>query len=414
MESNKRKTETQIDFEKWLNDNHNTEELEIDMEDVETFFNIHHGKGNEILQKDANKIKTETQIDFEKWLNDNHNDEELEIDMEDVETFFNIHHGKGSEILQRGANKRKTETQINFDNNKRMKLQDCNDHKVHNTEELEIDMEDVENFFNIQHGKGNEILQGDEFTCAQCNKKYKELKNLNKHIKHVHEEKRLNCNNCSYATNVVANMKRHVISCERRSKKELENSAKLKLNMNPPQDDVADNMDEASAQDESITTEKSAFNKLLKEKTWYVRGFQDLIGALQEYKSRIKHAASISLKREGPHKIEIVSQVRYYKEDKDGNRVSMSAYHNSNVNPYLRLQDFDDIYQSSVAKIWDTFDAFQKTGSGWILERIKKIILKMYKYQPLSASSYIPTPPAIANKHAIINVQNKEDHSCFE
>ena len=64
MESNKRKTETQIDFEKWLNVNHNTEELEIDMEDVETFFNIHHGKGNEILQRGANKIKPETQIDF--------------------------------------------------------------------------------------------------------------------------------------------------------------------------------------------------------------------------------------------------------------------------------------------------------------------------------------------------------------
>ena len=103
-------------------------------------------------------------------------------------------------------------------------------------------------------------------------------------------------------------MRNHVISCDARSKKELENAEKLKLNMNevPPQDGTADNMNEAPAQDES-TTEKSAFNNLLKEKTWFVRGFQDLLGALQEYKGRIKHSALLSLKREGPQKIEIVT-----------------------------------------------------------------------------------------------------------
>ena len=347
-------------------------------------------------------------------------------------------------------NKRKPETQIESDN-KKMKLQDnndCNDdwrffenwlNTDHNDQEYEIDMEDVEKFVNnidididelknnkmdIQHGKGTEILQHDGFTCTQCDKQFKELKNLNKHIKNVHQEKKLKCKNCNYATNDAPSMRNHVISCDARSKKEIEKAEKLKLhqsqppadNMNevPPQDKTADNMNEAPAQDESTTTEKSAFNNLLKEKTWFVRGFQDLLGALQEYKSRIKHAALLSLKREGPQKIEIVSQVRYYKEDKDGNRVSMSAYHNSNVTPYLRVQDFDDIYQSSVAKIWDTFDAFQKTGSGWILERIQKIILNTYKYQPLGASSYIPTPHAIVNKHAIINIRNRSDHSCFE
>ena len=275
-------------------------------------------------------------------------------------------------------------------------------------------MEDVEKFVNNMHGKGTEILQHEGFTCTQCKSKFKELYNLNKHIKNVHQEKKLKCQNCNYATNDAPSMRNHVKRCDVRTKKELEKAKKLKLNMNEVPTQTVDNMNEVPAQDESITTEKSAFNNLLKEKTWFVRGFQDLLGALQEYKSRIKHAALLSLKREGPQKIEIVSQVRYYKEDKDGNRVQMSAFHNSNMNPFLRDEDFEDIYQSSVAKIWDTFDKFQKTGSGWILERIQKIILNTYKYQPLGASSYIPTPPSIANKHAIINVQNKEDHSCFE
>merc|ERR1712002_209098 len=198
-------------------------------------------------------------------------------------------------------------------------------------------------------------------------------------------------------------MRNHVKRCDVRTKKELEIAKKLKLNMN-----------EVPAQDESITTEKSAFNNLLNEKTWFVRGFQDLLGALQEYKSRLKHSALLSLKRDEPQKIEIVTQVRYYKEDKDGNRVSMSAFHNSTITPLLRNEDFEDVYNSATAKIWDTFDKFQKQGSGWILKRIEKIILNTYRYQPLTGSSYIPTPPTIVNKHAVINVQNKEDRSCFE
>ena len=84
------------------------------------------------------------------------------------------------------------------------------------------------------------------------------------------------------------------------------------------------------------------------------------------------------------------------------------------MTPLLRNEDFEDIYNSATAKIWDTFDKFQKQGSGWILKRIEKIILNTYRYQPLTGSSYIPTPPSILNKNAVINVQNKEDHSCFE
>ena len=65
------------------------------------------------------------------------------------------------------SNKRKPETQIESDN-KRMKLQDCNDdwrffenwlNTDHNDQEYEIDMEDVEKFVNNMHGKGTEIYQ---------------------------------------------------------------------------------------------------------------------------------------------------------------------------------------------------------------------------------------------------------------
>ena len=35
-------------------------------------------------------------------------------------------------------------------------------------------------------------------------------------------------------------------------------------------------------------------------------------------------------------------------------------------------------------------------------------------FKPLRGSSYFPLPKKLALKHAIINVQNKEDNECFK
>ena len=144
-------------------------------------------------------------------------------------------------------NKRKPETQSESDH-KKMRLEDNNDfndgwgffenwlNTDHNDQGYEIDMEDVEKFIDnididqlknnnkidTQHGKGTETLQHDGFTCTQCDKQFKEIKNLNKHIKNVHQEKKLKCEKCNYTTNDAPNMNRHVILCDARCKKEIE------------------------------------------------------------------------------------------------------------------------------------------------------------------------------------------------
>jgi len=52
-------------------------------------------------------------------------------------------------------------------------------------------------------------------------------------------------------------------------------------------------------------------------------------------------------------------------------------------------------------------------GSGFTLDNVYDFTLVITQYRPLSGSSYIPTPPSIAKKHAIINVNNP-DNRCFE
>ena len=59
-------------------------------------------------------------------------------------------------------------------------------------------------------------------------------------------------------------------------------------------------------------------------------------------------------------------------------------------------------------------DEFTSRGSGWILFRVNKLFIEIYKYDPLKGGSYKATPKIIANKKAVINVNNSFSRSTAE
>jgi len=58
-------------------------------------------------------------------------------------------------------------------------------------------------------------------------------------------------------------------------------------------------------------------------------------------------------------------------------------------------------------------EEFNKRGSNFVFDHVTDCTLVITQYRPLSGTSYIPTPSRIANKHAVINVQNRDDR-CFQ
>ena len=53
-------------------------------------------------------------------------------------------------------------------------------------------------------------------------------------------------------------------------------------------------------------------------------------------------------------------------------------------------------------------------GSGWIVDKIEAIHIKICNYDPLSGSSHIPLPPELINSmKGLINLKNK-DIECFK
>ena len=57
-------------------------------------------------------------------------------------------------------------------------------------------------------------------------------------------------------------------------------------------------------------------------------------------------------------------------------------------------------------------DNFNARGSNFVLDAVTTFHLVITQYRPMAGSTFVPTPPRIAKKKAVVNVQN-DDNRCF-
>ena len=79
---------------------------------------------------------------------------------------------------------------------------------------------------------------------------------------------------------------------------------------------------------------------------------------------------------------------------------------------FYEADDIDVLLDAIFEDLQKRIETFEAKGSGWVLHKFLKLVLHVDHLVPLRASSYIPTPVYIANKKAVLNVQN-EDNACF-
>ena len=93
------------------------------------------------------------------------------------------------------------------------------------------------------------------------------------------------------------------------------------------------------------------------------------------------------------------------------NEIKPADFHSNNeVN--LEGTDEDDIYVIMTERILEKMATFQSMGSGWRLYSIIQLELHTVSYKPLRGKTWVSLPKELANKKAIINMQNK-DNKCF-
>jgi len=74
---------------------------------------------------------------------------------------------------------------------------------------------------------------------------------------------------------------------------------------------------------------------------------------------------------------------------------------------------FPTVFQRLLRELDLKIDNFNKRGSGFILDSVTEFTLVITQLKPLYGSIYIPTPPPIAKKQAVINIKNS-DQFCFQ
>ena len=95
-----------------------------------------------------------------------------------------------------------------------------------------------------------------------------------------------------------------------------------------------------------------------------------------------------------------------------GETVIRPADFHSNIEVNLDGTNEREIYDRMVERIIEKMATFQSEGSGWRLYSIIQLELHTVSYNPLRGETCIPLPKELANKKAIINMQNK-DNKCF-
>ena len=101
--------------------------------------------------------------------------------------------------------------------------------------------------------------------------------------------------------------------------------------------------------------------------------------------------------------------VEAYYKTKDGDE---PYYHNSAYEQILNTSQIPRFIDSAFASLVNKQSEFEGRGSGLSTVGVSRIIIKSYKYKPLTGSSFVKLPDWVANKKGCINIKN-EDNKCF-
>ena len=95
------------------------------------------------------------------------------------------------------------------------------------------------------------------------------------------------------------------------------------------------------------------------------------------------------------------------------NEIKEFAFHSKDLKLVLEGTEESELYNEMMDEIEEEIQKVQNAeGSGWQFLKVIKLVLHTTKWEPIYGSSYIPLDPYLANKKAIINMQN-EDDKCF-
>ena len=158
-----------------------------------------------------------------------------------------------------------------------------------------------------------------------------------------------------------------------------------------------------------VRESKSALRKFAKAYT--INGIEgyDARSFLQNARQNITNV----LRNNRKTKVKLIFKCYMEKTSIIREQIIRPADFHSDIEVNLDGTDEDELYVTMVEKVLENMYEFQRReGSSWRLYSIIKLELHTVSYKPLRGETWIPLSKELADKKAIINMQNK-DNKCF-
>ena len=240
-------------------------------------------------------------------------------------------------------------------------------------------------------------LQNQNFVCGHCSNTFTLAKNLVRHLKNVHKFARsVRCNSCQMFFGLEQALRKHcadehsvvgsvirtdpsifsqedrfVLERERKSVREHFQSFRLKIN----DGSIFDPFEFLVLQERKITD-------------FITTKLHDLVTA----------------------KFGICIEVKFTKPLTDDSTLCFFHSPMESLSTSLTAEE----YFGHIDKLLTKIKVFCTAGSGWVIEKLNVVELKISKYSPLRAASYIATPPELeTQRKSVLNIKNMKDNLCF-
>jgi hypothetical protein len=158
--------------------------------------------------------------------------------------------------------------------------------------------------------------------------------------------------------------------------------------------------------------QKSAFKKFIEE---YYYEPEDIYNDANEfflsYQKEFKSLYKTILTTVNNVKTQICLTVNFHREI-DGQLLNQIGYFMSLTRPLSNIKNFNKIFYKSITEIENKINEFTERGSGWIIESINKVEIRVGIYKPLAGNCHVELPYGLKKKQAVLDLKN-DDEYCF-
>ena len=133
----------------------------------------------------------------------------------------------------------------------------------------------------------------------------------------------------------------------------------------------------------------------------------------ESFMADVKRSVINFLRKNRRTKVKLILRCNMEKNNiSTGEVITLKTAFNSKPEVNLEGTDVHDLYNTMADRVLEAMATFQRDGSNWTFKSIICLEIDTVVYEPLNGNSYIPLPPKLAQKKAIINMKN-EDDKCF-